>query len=244
MKRIVGIIGDLSGTLLDKYGLSHKNALIKTFNSIGFDLGNSREMLCKGMGKKEHINEIIFMNNLKELNNDRLYELYNIIMNSTIQNYCNIIPNTTESIHKLKNIFISATTNWNSDISSKARLEASKQGLFLDLLISRDNLVNGRPSSDGIKKIMSYFDVRNTRLILKIDDTPLGITEGVNANVWTCGITKFSTLLNVLPNDLVIKPRNIKEVTERLYKEGADYVVSDISEIPKVIESINTRLKY
>jgi len=116
--------------------------------------------------------------------------------------------------------------------------------LFLDLLISRDNLVNGRPSSDGIKKIMSYFDVRNTRLILKIDDTPLGITEGVNANVWTCGITKFSTLLNVLPNDLVIKPRNIKEVTERLYKEGADYVVSDISEIPKVIESINTRLKY
>ena len=61
-----------------------------------------------------------------------------------------------------------------------------KVGDKIDALITADDVVNGRPSSEMIDKAMEMFQITNSEQVLKAGDSIIDIEEGQNAN---CGIT-------------------------------------------------------
>ncbi|MEX0360117.1 MAG: phosphonatase-like hydrolase [Allomuricauda sp.] len=61
-----------------------------------------------------------------------------------------------------------------------------KVGDKIDALITADDVVNGRPSSEMIDKAMEMFQITNSKQVLKAGDSIIDIEEGQNAN---CGIT-------------------------------------------------------
>ncbi|MFW5637307.1 MAG: phosphonoacetaldehyde hydrolase, partial [Thermodesulfobacteriota bacterium] len=83
--------------------------------------------------------------------------------------------------------------------------------------------------------------------MVKIGDTLSDIEEGLNAGMWTVGLTQTGNELG-LAEDAVhqLPPAELKtrltEIEQRFRKAGAHYVVSGIWECPAVIDQINERL--
>nr|WP_299382591.1 HAD-IA family hydrolase [Allomuricauda sp.] len=61
-----------------------------------------------------------------------------------------------------------------------------KVGHQVDALITADDVINGRPSSEMIDKAMDMFQIEDPAQVLKAGDSIIDIEEGQNAN---CGIT-------------------------------------------------------
>lgn len=62
-------------------------------------------------------------------------------------------------------------------------------GNQIDAVITADDVVNGRPSSEMIDKAMDMFGIKNPEHVLKAGDSVIDIEEGKNANCgWTVGV--------------------------------------------------------
>ncbi len=96
---------------------------------------------------------------------------------------------------------------------------------------------------------MEYMKIYDRRVILKVDDAVAGINEGLNAGVWTVGVYKFSSLMNMESQE-ELKSLSEEEINTReekakaaLTKSGAHFVAESIADIPDIVEEINRRLK-
>ena len=83
-----------------------------------------------------------------------------------------------------------------------------------------------------------------TKEVIKIDDTVVGIHEGLRANCWTVGVARWSINMGIQSiedaygfsdEELIYR---IEESRNILKEAGADYVIDTLDELPKVIESI------
>ena len=79
----------------------------------------------------------------------------------------------------------------------------------------------------------------------KIDDTVVGIHEGLRAKCWTVGVARWSINMNIHSiedaygfsiDDVQDKLMNSRIILE---EAGADYVIDTLDELPQVIENIN-----
>ncbi|NDV15854.1 phosphonatase-like hydrolase [Muricauda sp. TY007] len=62
-------------------------------------------------------------------------------------------------------------------------------GEQIDALITADDVVKGRPSSEMIDKAMAMFKITDSEKVLKAGDSVIDIKEGKNANCgWTVGV--------------------------------------------------------
>ena len=62
-------------------------------------------------------------------------------------------------------------------------------GEQIDALITADDVVKGRPSSEMIDKAMEMFKITDSENVLKAGDSVIDIEEGKNANCgWTVGV--------------------------------------------------------
>ena len=62
-------------------------------------------------------------------------------------------------------------------------------GEQIDALITADDVVKGRPSSEMIDKAMEMFKISESENVLKAGDSVIDIEEGKNANCgWTIGV--------------------------------------------------------
>jgi len=62
-------------------------------------------------------------------------------------------------------------------------------GEQIDALITADDVVKGRPSSEMIDKAMEMFGITTSNNVLKAGDSVIDIEEGKNANCgWTIGV--------------------------------------------------------
>ena len=185
-----------------------------------------------GIDKKIHIGNIledkyVYRNWFQEYKrnpdyNDvlKLYETFKIIQIKK-SHKIDIIPETYNTFEYLKknNIKIGCTTGFdknNADIISKV---LNNNVCKLDNIVSSTCVQKSRPHIDMIYKNMRDLEVSNPKTMIKIDDTNIGIKEGKNAGLWTIGVARWSTYMNVLPenynnmNDIVIRERleNLKK---------------------------------
>lgn len=82
---------------------------------------------------------------------------------------------------------------------------------------------------------------------VKVGDTLVDISEGLNAGMWTVGVTKTGNELGlplrevktILPNELT--PR-LQAASRRMLQAGAHYFVEEVAQLPAVIEAIRDQL--
>lgn len=79
---------------------------------------------------------------------------------------------------------------------------------------------------------------------VKVGDTVADIAEGLNAGMWTVGLTRTGNELGLSPAEEAALPRaelerRLLAASERLLAAGAHYTVEGPAELPAVIDSIN-----
>ena len=84
--------------------------------------------------------------------------------------------------------------------------------------------------------------------VVKVGDTLLDVEEGLNAGVWTIGLSKTGNEVGLNEEELANLPQDevqarIAKATENLCKVGAHYVVESIADVPEVVLQIEHRLQ-
>jgi phosphonoacetaldehyde hydrolase len=255
--KVRACIFDLGGTIVDRYSITPLKSLIETFKLYNINIRNDLIFKDMGIDKRIHIANIledkyIFQKWFQEYKRNPDYndvlKLHQTFKTIQIEksHKIDIIPETYGIFEYLKknNIKIGTTTGFdkkNADIIGRV---LNTNICKLDNIVSSTCVEKSRPHSDMIHKNMIELGIVDPRTIIKIDDTNIGIKEGKNAGLWTVGVARWSTYMNVLPenynnmNDIVIRER-LESSKEKLKLSQPDFIIETLDELPNIIETIN-----
>lgn len=178
------IIFDLDGTILDTreflyqgfehalktHHLPHKSrAEIAHVISATKYLPDAYALL----GIKDNIEEILKTHLIYRSNNLHLIKVF---------------PEVIETLKKIqsKGIKIAALTNRLKHLHESLEITGVKQ--YLDLLITKSDIVNPKPHPEGIEKILAHFSIPKNQTLI-VGDTADDILTGKNAGITTVGVT-------------------------------------------------------
>jgi len=275
MSIIKACIFDLGGTIIDRYSLTPIIAFKNTFLNHKMILPNHLLLANMGMNKKDHIEHIVkhesiknqwFKNKKKEIGDEEIEILYNdfkeIQKGYTVENM-KIIPQTYRCITELRKrgIKIGVTTGSDKEQMDLVRDILERENIYLDNYVSSTCLGPnslGRPNPSMIIENMYKLDIDDPKRVIKIDDTRVGIKEGLNAGCWTVGVSRWSANMNVFTMEEANKIDNVlhsvtnnysdsyyqlakKKITSKsiLDRSGSHYVIETLSDLTKIVDEIN-----
>ena len=259
---IKACIFDLGGTIVDRYSLTPFLSLRKVFSDKCINVRD--ELLFKDMGKskKEHINEIISdsivrnqwirINNCEPNKNDvdKLFNKFNEIQIESSKNLITVLPETKNCIDFLKknNIKTGTTTGFNKENMEVIKDKLENSNIFIDSYVSSTCLNKpSRPRPFMIHKNLENLNIRTPNEVIKVDDTIVGIEEGLNADCITVGVARWSINMGIYnlsdafkKKDIELKS-NLKKSREVLESSGAHYVINTLDELPNLIKILNLK---
>ena len=255
--KIKACIFDLGGTIVDRYSITPLKSLIETFKRHNINISNNLIFKDMGIDKKIHIENILDDTNVyqewfkqykRNPEYDDVLKLHQIFKNIQVKksHKIDIIPETYNAFEYLKknDIKIGCTTGFDKNNADIIGRVLNDNLCKLDNIVSSTCVEKSRPHPNMIHKNMIDLGIVDPRTIIKIDDTNIGIKEGKNAGLWTVGVARWSTYMNVLPenynnmNDIVIGER-LEKSKEKLKQSRPDFIIETLYELPNIIETIN-----
>ena len=105
----------------------------------------------------------------------------------------------------------------------------------------------GRPSPYMIYRTLPQLGVWLARDAIKVDDTEVGIEEGINGGTWTVGVAVSGNAFGLTEDEVhALAPdefaRRRAAAVERLRAAGAHYVIDSVADLLPVVSEIETRL--
>ena len=210
------VIFDMDGVLINsmKY---HTTSLKKVFDEFNLKTTKKELFLLEGMPFKKTIN-IILKNNNMTLSNEKKSEIYlnkkkffnEIFKFETYENVLKIIY-----FLKNKDIKLGLVTGSNKEFTSKI-IEKHFKNLF-DVIITGDDVKNGKPSPEPYKKAKKKLDFNNNEILI-IENSPLGIESGKKAQLKVLALETTLDKTHLKKADLILKN----------HKELFDYIKNNI----------------
>ena len=260
---IKACIFDLGGTIVDRYSLTPFLSLRKIFCKKNIYITNDLIFKDMGMSKIDHIRKILFHPSVSQKwetlydipdENDiiRLMNDFNKIQMEYSTKIIDILPETKDCIDSLQsnNILLGCTTGFNYDNMNIIRTKLNENDIYLDSYVSSTCINNtSRPYPHMIHKNMEQLNITDPKTVIKLDDTAVGIQEGINAECINVGVAKWSAYMNIYTIDDAYyfhHQLHKEEMNERLIQSrkvlqeaGADYVIDSLEELPSLIQNIN-----
>ncbi|MCK0161001.1 phosphonatase-like hydrolase [Allomuricauda sp. F6463D] len=193
MKTIQLAVFDMAGTTVNEDNVVYKTvraALAQHGVEIPLDT-----VLEFGAGKEKFkaISDILQENKTNSVDPKAVFEDFKKMLEDA---YTNLNVTTYEGVEelfkKLKSKEVKVVLNTGYDKKTAQSLLDKlgwASGDQIDAVITADDVVKGRPSSEMIDKAMEMFGVTESENVLKAGDSVIDIEEGKNANCgWTVGV--------------------------------------------------------
>lgn len=265
-RKVRMIVFDVGGTIIDPYVKSPAKVFSTLFERYNITLTNGMIRHSMGKYKKDHIKDIL--NNPcvieqwkihhrrypTENDVEYLYKNFQPIQYQTIEKYAFEIPNTINILTQLKQKYVISygiSTGFSRkmlDLVLKQNPEISK---LIDSSSTSDEVSLPRPFSDMVKENMLKQNITNSNLVVKVDDTNVGIEEGKNANTWTVGIVKYGNEMGNYVDSIEEFQKLPYEHQQKLMlssiesfqKSQPHFIIDSIENMPEVIDEINNYLQ-
>ena len=125
--------------------------------------------------------------------------------------------------------------------------EAAAGGYRPDASVCPEEVGAGRPAPWMVARNAQLLDSYPPSVCVKIGDTVSDIEEGINAGMWTIGITRTGNLVgcdsatwHLLP--AAEQKERLAGAEQKLYDAGADFVAEDLPACNRLLREIETRL--
>ena len=143
---------------------------------------------------------------------------------------------------------VGSTTGYTHEMMEVLVPAAKANGYDPDSWVSATDVPAGRPYPWMVYQNLIQMRVFPVEACVKIGDTLVDIEEGLNAGMWTVGLSVTGNLLGLTEAEVQGLPVGVlnemrKAAAEQFYKAGAHYVVDGLADCPAVVEEINQRLK-
>ncbi len=258
---VQAVILDWAGTAVDYGSFAPTAVFLRLFESQGVKISSEDARSGMGLMKKDHLRTILARPAVTEAwetehNAPATEADINILFNnfvpmqlSVLMDYADPIPGTLEVIKQLRKegIKIGSTTGYLRSMMDILGPKAKEAGYEPDCIVCPDEVPAGRPYPWMCYMNALRLGVYPLQAMVKVGDTLVDIEEGINAGMWSVGLSQTGNLLGMSEaevNALPLKERQTanQRVAEELYQAGAHYVIDGIWDLPKVLKEINERL--
>ncbi len=225
------VVFDIAGTTVKDNG-NVTDSLLYAFQKFGYNIPSVEVSLLMGYKKTEAISILLKKYYQDELlNNESLIEsIHALFIDNMIQFYENEdvqpMQNAAATFTALQeaNILVALNTGFPKVVTDTILKKIGWQNsALINFVISSDEVENGRPHADMIKKIMATLQIKDAINVAKVGDTSVDIQEGKNAG---CG--------------LIISVTTGAFSKEQLKEMNPAFTVDAINEIIPIIKEYNS----
>lgn len=260
-KKISAVVFDWAGTIVDYGSCAPMGAFVKLFEKFNIPLTIEQARGPMGAAKLDHIKALLALPEVSQAwekeygrqpNNNDANELYDtfIPMNlAAIDEFFDPIPGVVELFNALKEqgIKIGSTTGYNREIADKVQRLAKPHSIIPDSIICAGDFEVGRPAPFMMYQTFNNLGIWFPWTVIKVDDTPVGIQEGINSGTWTVGVTVSGNEVGLTKAewDACSEEEQMQlrqKAAEKLKAAGADYIIDSVADLWAVITDIERKL--
>jgi phosphonoacetaldehyde hydrolase len=261
MKHVKAAIFDWAGTVVDHGSLAPMGAFVETFAEFGVEIGIEETRGPMGMAKRPHIAALTESPRVAEAwrrrhgrapteaDIDALYRVFVPKNVAVAAAHAELIPGVAEVVKELRaqGVKIGSSTGYTREIMARITPRAAEQGFAPDSLVCAGDTSEGRPSPLMFYKGLIDLGVWPAWSAIKIDDTEVGVAEGVNAGAWSVGVAVSGNAFGLSAADTkALAPEDYARRRARaqavLYAAGAHYVIDSVADLLPVVALIEGRL--
>ena len=259
---INAVIFDWAGTTVDYGCMAPTQVFLEVFRRHGVEITTEQARGPMGSHKRDHIREIsrmaVVANRWQEVHGqpcseadvDEMYTEFIPLQVAAISEYSDLIPGTLETVEacRRRGIKVAGTTGYSREMMEVLEKEAQQRGYVPDTSVSATDVPVGRPAPWMCFTAAQRLGVYPMESIVKIGDTVPDIAAGLNAGMWTVGVTKTGNEFGL--DESAVEALSDQEFEERqscayqkMYQAGAHYVVDEIADVLECLEDIEERLE-
>ena len=260
--QVQAVVFDWAGTILDFGSRAPMGAFVQLFKDFGVDITIAQARGPMGSAKWDHIYalcqlpevaaqwEAKYGKPVATSDIDHLYEVFTPMNAKVVGDFADFIPGALDVVNQLRasGIKIGSTTGYNRPIMDVLQPIAAKAGYAPDNIVCAGDLAAGRPSPLMMYRCFADLGVWPASTVVKVDDTGVGIAEGLNAGCWTVGVAISGNANGLsLPEWLALAPAEQAAIrqtaTAQLQEAGAHFVIDTVADLLPVIAQINENLQ-
>jgi phosphonoacetaldehyde hydrolase len=261
MERVKAVIFDWAGTVIDYGSLAPMGAFVETFAEFGVSISVEEARGPMGMAKRPHIAAIMALPRVAEAwtkrhghapteaDIDAVYAAFVPKNVAVAARYATLIPGAAEVVAELRRqgIKIGSSTGYTREIMAEILPVAAAQGFKPDSLVCTGDTSDGRPTPFMLYKTLLDLKVWPTWSVIKVDDTEVGIAEGINGGAWSVGVSVSGNCFGLSREDAAeLAPTDFQKrragAVKMLEGAGAHYVVDSVADLMPIVLAINARL--
>ena len=261
MRHVEAVIFDWAGTIVDHGSLAPRGVFVETFAQFGVEISIDEARGPMGMAKRPHIVALTQLPRVAETwkaahgrppteaDVDALYEVFVPKNVEVAADYADLIPGVAETVAALRaqGLKIGSSTGYTREIMARITPKAAAQGFTPDSLVCTGDTPDGRPSPLMFYKGLIDMNVWPAWAAIKVDDTTVGIAEGLNAGAWTVGVAVSGNCFGLSLADTRTLPAaefsaRREKARATLAAAGAHYVIDSVADLLPVVAEIEGRL--
>ena len=261
MPHVHTVIFDWAGTVVDHGSLAPMGAFVETFAGFGVAITIDEARGPMGMAKRPHVAALMAMPRVArawtdrhghpptEADIDAVYDVFVPKNTAVAAEMSQVIPGVAETVAALRadGLKIGSTTGYTRAIMAEILPQAARQGFAPDSLVCTGDTAEGRPTPLMIYRTLLDLGVWPAWGAVKVDDTEVGIAEGLNAGCWTVGVAVSGNVFGLSLEDTRALPpdefhRMRAAAVGRLKAAGAHDVIDSVADLLPVVAAIEERL--
>ena len=255
------VIFDWAGTTVDHGCMAPALVFVEVFRRHGVEIEMAQAREPMGMHKRDHIRAIVEMPSVSaawegvhgarpdEAAIDVMYTDFIPLQIECLGRYAEPIPGVLDVVAQLRErgIKIGSNTGYNREMMDVLTPAAAAAGYAPDCTICSTDVPEGRPAPWMALENARRMNVYPMSAVVKVDDTVPGIDEGLNAGMWTVGISETGNEVGLSLQDLeALAPQERRRLRDgaakRLAQAGAHYVIDSVADLLPCLDDIERRL--
>jgi len=261
LKHLKAVIFDWAGTIVDHGSLGPMGVFVEAFAEFGVAITIDEARQPMGIAKRPHVAALLAMPRIAaewqkarghaptEADVDAVYAVFVPKNIAVASRFADLVPRAAETAAAVRGLGlkIGTTTGYTREIMNEIVPVARAQGFVADAMACTGDAPDGRPTPFLIYRALLDLAVWPASAVIKVDDTEVGIAEGLNAGCWTVGVAVTGNVFGLsLADTQGLGAAEYAQRRERgaskLAGAGAHYVIDGVAGLLPVVHEIEGRL--
>jgi phosphonoacetaldehyde hydrolase len=255
------VVFDWAGTIIDHGSQAPMGVFVQAFARFGVAITVDEARGPMGMAKRDHIAALLANPRIAgawaeargqppaEADIDAVYAVFLPMNVAVVADHAALIEGAADTVARIRarGLRIGSTTGYTREIMAPVLPLAAAQGYAPDNLVCAGDLAAGRPSPLMMYRTFLDLGVWPAAAVVKVDDTEVGIAEGLNAGCWTVGVALTGNVFGLSPDETARLPaadyhRMRDAAYGRLTRAGAHFVIDGVADLEPVLDQIDGAL--